>query len=59
MDSLFCALKLKFWDVEISIVSCVITRSFNPLSLDLFQRLSGHGLLTVVSLMIDRSKEMI
>ena len=53
------ALKGKFWDVEISIVSCVITRIFNPLSLDLFERLSGHGLLTVVSLMIERSKEMI
>ena len=27
----FCFLKLKFWDVEISIVSCAITRNFNPL----------------------------
>ena len=31
MESFFCILKLKFWDVEISIVSCAITRNFNPL----------------------------
>ena len=28
--NLFCTLKLKVWDVEISIVSCVITRNCNP-----------------------------
>ena len=30
MESFFCILKIKFLGVEISIVSCVITRNFNP-----------------------------
>ena len=33
METSFCTLKLKLWNVEISIVSCVIARDFIPLSL--------------------------
>ena len=33
METSFCTLKLKLWNVEISIVSCVIPRDFIPLSI--------------------------
>ena len=32
METFFCTLKLKLWNVEISTVSCVIPRDFIPLS---------------------------
>ena len=33
METLFCALKLKLWDVEISNVSCVIAGNLLPLTI--------------------------
>ena len=33
METFLCTLKFKLWNVEISIVSCVIPRNFIPLSI--------------------------
>ena len=33
METSFCTFKLKLWNVEVSIVSCVIPRDFIPLSI--------------------------
>ena len=54
-ESLFCTLMLKLWNVESSIVSCVIPRNFSPLTILVPEALWAL-LIDYLCVMIDRSK---
>ena len=54
----FCTFKLKLWDVEVPIVSCIIPSNFIPLAI-LVSEILGVLLIDYSCAMTDRSKYMI